>query len=130
MLNSFNSLVLNVAIVALIIVLIFISVTINSSVRGANVKFPPITGACPDYWSARDMSGGSICYNNLVIGKGNLQESVAGLNKTSTLSSNSMCTEFVTASVPTTCDKFNLATTCQVTWDGITNNNDNRSKCM
>jgi hypothetical protein len=130
MLNSFNSIVLNVAVVALIIVLIVIGVAINNSVRGSKVQFPPVTGACPDYWSASDIPGGSLCSNDLVIGNGNLQGSIPGLNQVSTLSSNSMCTEFVTASVPTTCDKFNLATSCQVTWDGITNNTDNRSKCM
>ena len=119
MLNSFNSIVLNVAVVALIIVLIVIGVAINNSVRGSDIKFPPITGACPDYWSATDMSGGSLCSNNLVIGK--KVQNINGLTQSSTLSNTSMCTEFLTGSVPQICDKFNLATSCQLTWDGITN---------
>ncbi len=127
MLNTFNSIVLNVAVVAFIILMIIIGVTINNSIRGKNVKFPPVTGACPDYWSATYMSGGSLCSNDLIIGEGNLNN--ISQPSTSTLGSNSMCTKFLTSSVPSTCDKFNLATSCRVTWDGITNNIDNRSKC-
>ena len=48
---GFNSLVLEVAIVILIICLIMIGWGIYDNAYGKNTKFPPIESKCPDYWS-------------------------------------------------------------------------------
>ena len=129
MLNSFNSIVLNVAIITLIILLIIIAVVINNSIRGQDIKFPPVVGTCPDYWSAIDESGNTLCYNHMNIGHGDKftwHTTAKGIN---ILQTTSMCSEFLTSQYPAVCDKYSLAKSCNLTWDGITNNTANRSKC-
>jgi hypothetical protein len=130
MLNSFNSIVLNVAVITLIIVLIVIGVVINNSVRGQNIKFPPVVGTCPDYWSASDHAGNTLCQNTITIGEGNLIMKTNPSHAQTSIANNSMCTEFLSSSVPATCDKYNLAKSCNLTWDGVTNNDSNRTACQ
>ena len=113
MLNTFNSIVLQIAIILLIITLAFIGYVINKSIRGSTVQFPPVTGICPDYWSAEDISGATMCINNIRIGNVN----------------NPDCDKFDTNTMSTTCDKYSFAKMCSISWDGITNNQDNRTIC-
>ena len=115
MLSFFNSIVLQIAVILLIITLIFVGFIINNSIRGSSVTFPPVTGICPDYWSAEDMSGTTMCINNIKIGNAN--------------NISSSCDRFNTNTMATTCDKYSFANSCGLTWDGITNNQDNRKSC-
>ncbi len=115
MLSFFNSIVLEIAVILLIITLIFVGYIINHSIRGSTVKFPPVTGICPDYWSTRDILGATMCINNIKIGNAD--------------NTNSNCDRFNTNTMLTTCDKYSLAKSCGITWDGITNNQDNRKTC-
>jgi len=108
--QSFQKVVLISAIVVLILVLIFIGFVLNNATESV---WPPIIGECPDYWV--DMSGnGSMCTNVKDLGNGTCKPT--GSNKYLTmdftqpafLGGNSMCA------------KYKWATSCGVTWDGIT----------
>ena len=122
MLSFFNSIVLQIAVILLIITLAFVGYIINNSIRGSTVKFPPVIGVCPDYWSAtEDKNGTPICVNTIKIGNAD--------NTNSNSNTNSNCDQFITNSIATTCDKYSLAKSCCISWDGITNNQDNRTAC-
>jgi hypothetical protein len=108
--QSFQKVVLISAIVVLILVLIFIGFVLNNAKESV---WPPIVGECPDYWV--DMSGnGSMCTNVKNLGNGTCKP--IGSDKYLTmdftqpafLGGNSMCA------------KYKWATSCGVTWDGIT----------
>jgi hypothetical protein len=108
--QSFQKVVLISAIVVLILVLIFIGFALNNARQSV---WPPIIGDCPDYWE--DVSGnGSMCKNVKNLGNGTCKPT--GSNKYLTmdftqptfLGGNSMCA------------KYKWATSCGVTWDGIT----------
>ena len=108
--NNFNTLVLKVAIIILIICLLFIGWAIYTSMYGKNVEFPPVTGNCPDYWNANMENNSEYCENTLMVGNG-------GNN-----SNDPECQKFSTNSIMTSCQKFTLANKCDLTWEGITNN--------
>ena len=111
-LSTFNSIVLQVAIVLLIIVLIVIGVIIYNSIHGSDVQFPPVMGTCPDYWNAVDISGIYHCENRIKIGSNDTES----------------CNKF-SLPIGGVCSKYKLAKTCGITWEGITNNDENRKKC-
>ena len=108
---NFQKIVLIMAIVLLIIILVAIGVTLSKSRREEN--WPPIVGECPDYWV--DMSGnGEACVNSNSLGRCNIPNDA---------NANANAMNFNQA--PFTgdngnCSKYRWATSCKVTWDGIT----------
>ena len=58
---SFQTTVLIVAFVVLIIFLTIIGLSIRSAVQ--NGEFPPEFGQCPDYWKTSNNSNGLSCTN-------------------------------------------------------------------
>jgi hypothetical protein len=104
----FQKIVLIIAIVLLIIMLLVIGVTLS---KAREDNWPPIVGECPDYWV--DMSGnGEECFNSNSLGR---------CNKPDDANNNVMNFN----QVPFTgndgnCSKYRWATSCGVTWDGIT----------
>ena len=106
---NFQKIVLIMAIVLLIIILVAIGVTLSKSRREDN--WPPIVGECPDYWV--DMSGnGEECLNSNSLGRCNISN---GLNK------NAMnFNQLPFTGDNGNCSKYRWATSCGVTWDGIT----------
>ena len=103
---TFQTVVLTIAAIALIISLVVIGVLIKSA-KG-NATFPPEVGKCPDYLKAT-LSGtnGITCTNTHGLGKcGSSFQPTAG---------NSV------SSIITNC---NAAKNCGLTWDGITNGQD------
>lgn len=112
--SSFNRIVLEIAIVILIIALIVIGWTIHNSLYGPKVQFPPIEGTCPDYWTAENINGVTYCKNNLQTGP-NMKDSV--------------CQMFPSNSVTSDCQKWAIANTCKIPWDGITDNSTLVTKC-
>ena len=106
---SFQTIVLTVAFVFLILSLIIIGLLIRASTSSA--KFPPETSQCPDYWKAAydSQTGKLICKNTLDLGTGcpsmNISES-----------------QYIGDSDAAITAKCKYAkNTCGVTWDGITN---------
>ena len=101
---NFQSTTIVVFIVLLIICLIFIGYMIHK--KHSSQKWPPLIGDCPDYWV--DLSGnGGKCINTKNLGT----------------CPNNKIMDFTIAPYngsDATCQKYKWATTCGVTWDGIT----------
>ena len=105
--GSFQKNVLIIALVILIVTLLFIGITIKQT---KNEQWPPIIGDCPDYWI--DLSGnGGQCVN------------VKDLGTCKNTSSGHHTQNFTTPAFTGSnglCSKYNWATNCGVSWDGIT----------
>lgn len=105
---SFQSIVMSISITILIIVLGFIGLALYR--QKYNSKFPPITANCPDYWIDTEGSG-TKCSNVQNLGN--------------PACANTM--DFSTAQWSGNnglCSKQQWAKTCNVTWDGISDNAD------
>jgi hypothetical protein len=106
---SFQKTVLVLAIVFLILFLVLIGVSLSNA--SSTAEWPPIVGACPDYWV--DLSGnGSECFNSHSLGKCNLPKS--GEKGTMNFDQDPF------NGSDGDCSKYNWANKCGVTWDGIT----------
>jgi len=108
----FQKIVLIIALVSLIIALAVIGLLIKSSITSA--KFPPEIGKCPDYFKASLSSDGTlVCGNPHNLGNCGAQ------NFTPTVGTD-------VTSIVSNCKK---ARNCGLTWDGVTNvqNNDTGS---
>jgi CPW-WPC domain-containing protein len=97
---SFQKTVLIVAVVAFLIMMIFIAVMMNSAKK--EEIFPPQTGSCPDYW--RLLPGTGECQNVQLLGNS--------------------CKQTKNFSAMDQRAKCNFAKDCKITWDGITNAQD------
>jgi hypothetical protein len=100
---SFQSTLLIIATVILIIILVLFAFSLNAQKK--NQKWPPINSECPDYWV--DASGnGAKCINTLHLGTcGDTAPDF---------------TQSPYTGVGGTCKKYQWASTCGVSWDGIT----------
>jgi hypothetical protein len=106
---NFQSTVLTVAVVLLLICMILISIALVKS-KGAE-QWPPIIGDCPDYWI--DLSGnGAQCVNMKDLGTCSSGTSGAHQQMNFTVppytGQNGLCA------------KYKWAKGCGITWDGIT----------
>ena len=106
---SFQKAVLTIATVFLIFWLVLIGLALSKSTE--DQQWPPVVGACPDYWV--DMSGnGEACFNSHSLGRCNVptegEKGTMNFNQSPFTGSDG------------TCAKYNWATACGVTWDGIT----------
>lgn len=106
----FQKLVLTMATILLLVILVVIGVSLSKG--GVQDNWPPIVGECPDYWV--DMSGnGEACFNSHSLGRCNVpsansKNNMMNFNQPPFTGDNGVCS------------KYNWATKCQVTWDGIT----------
>jgi hypothetical protein len=100
--NSFQKIVLIIAVVTLIVLLIFIGIILRNN--KSTQSWPPVTGDCPDYWVDTSGNGGN-CIN--VKNLGTCSSNMNFSNPTFTGSNGN-------------CSKYQWATNCGVTWDGIT----------
>ena len=107
---NFQRIILILALVLLIISLILIGMVLANS--KSSQQWPPMIGDCPDYWI--DMSGnGAQCVNIKDLGKcsshtGQSQHQTVDFTKAPFTGSNGLCA------------KYNWATGCNLSWDGIT----------
>ena len=103
---SFQKTVLMVAVIALVVLLVFMAYVLTKAKYEA--EWPPIVGNCPDYWV--DLSGnGSMCVNEKSLGKCNLSsQNPMDFSKAPFIGENGLCS------------KYKWATNCDVSWDGIT----------
>lgn len=102
---SFQTTVLAVAVIVLMVCLVFVGVSLNNTYK---VNWPPMVGACPDYW-VDELGNGEKCTNPHKLGKCKLEKgSFMNFNQS----------PFTDASNGT-CNKYKWASACQVTWDGI-----------
>jgi len=105
---SFQDTVLTVAITILIIALCFIGISLYN--QKYNSDYPPTIANCPDYWEDQsDSNNGAKCVNVKNLGNPSC--------------SNSM--DFSTGQWmgdSGKCNKSKWAKTCNLTWDGISDN--------
>ena len=107
---NFQKIVLTIAIIVLIIILAVTGVALSKAAN--STAWPPIVGACPDYWV--DMSGnGEACFNSHKLGSCNIPTSD---DMTNTMNFNQAPFNSSSGS----CTKYTWAKNCGVTWDGIT----------
>jgi hypothetical protein len=101
----FQQTVTTVAIVILIIALCFIGISLYRAKY--NTKYPPVIANCPDYWDVK----GNLCINTMNLGNSNCNVPM-DFTKPQWSGNNSKC------------KKYEWAKTCNLTWDGISNNAD------
>jgi hypothetical protein len=107
---TFQKVILTIAVVGLIILLVIIGLSLSKA-NSKGYNWPPVIGACPDYWL--DLKGnGEECYNVKSLGICNLPRT----NEKNTMNFNVAPFNSDTG----TCSKYNWANKCKVTWDGIT----------
>ena len=108
----FQKTVATVAIVILIITLCIIGIALYRAKYHS--KYPPVIANCPDYWDASgnlDISNNFVCVNSMNLGS-------------------STCSNQMNFSTPSwqgrnsLCQKYKWAKSCDLTWDGITDNAD------
>ena len=100
---NFQIIVIIVATIILILMLTFIGYVLHA--QRSNLKFPPVTGECPDYWVSKD----NECTNPKNLGK------CAGSKKFNSKTYQGHDGD---------CAKSKWAKHCGLTWQGITNNPD------
>jgi hypothetical protein len=105
---DFQSTVVSIAVVLLIIILIFIGISLYRNKK--NFQYPPVAANCPDYWLDESNGEGVKCVNPKNLGN-------KDCNKTLDFSA------AFWSSDKGLCMKKSLANRCDLTWDGITNNN-------
>jgi hypothetical protein len=103
----FQKSVATVAIVILIITLCFIGIALYR--QAYNSDYPPVIPNCPDYW---DVSG-NFCVNSMALGN---TRCLAPMDFTRPQWNNNSAM----------CRKYQWAKSCNLTWDGIS---DNASLC-
>jgi len=106
LLGSFQKIVLVIAIVILILILVLIA-----SMKATNkaADWPPNISSCPDWWIE---DGSGSCVNVKDLGSCSKHEDKAHQEMNFNLS------QFTGSNG--NCNKYNWATKCKVTWDGIT----------
>jgi hypothetical protein len=110
--GSFQKIVLITAIIILLIVLVIVGIALAKSQQ--NAAWPPMTPDCPDWWAIQgDVSGNNtVCVNVKNLGtcppKNGQAHLTMNFNSAAFTGSNG------------TCNKYNWANGCNVSWDGIT----------
>jgi len=106
--DDFQKIVILIAIILLIIFLILIGIALYRN--KSTYQYPPVIANCPDYWL--DESDGSVskCVNVKNLGNSKCPK---------TLDFSSV----FWSSDKGPCAKKKLAQGCDLTWDGVTNNN-------
>jgi hypothetical protein len=115
--DGFKKIVLFSAIIILIISLVFIGVALSYA---KDQTWPPMVPSCPDYFAIDGSGNDAVCVDvkDLTLNSDSqfCRPPPGSNNKHYTINFN---TSHFTGSNGT-CNKYNWATTCGVSWDGIT----------
>jgi hypothetical protein len=104
---TFQKIVLIIATIMLIFMMMIFGYALHNNKD--TEKYPPVQGQCPDYWTVeREKDGTSVCINSQNLGESNCQKKM-NFQQGAFLGPHGEC------------NKQKWATTCKVTWDGITN---------
>jgi hypothetical protein len=104
---SFQSTVMTIAIVLLIICLILIGIALYRH-KYSNT-YPPVVADCPDYWLDESKGDSSHCVNSKNLGNDSCANTM-DFNLSFWTGSDGLC------------NKSKWAKACDLTWDGVTNN--------
>ena len=110
---TFQKTVVVIALVMLVLVLVVIGYALYTS--KTNDGFPPVLGDCPDYWIANNDGTNNLCLNVKNLGRNECAKTM-NFNVFPWLGNDGLC------------NKSKWARSCDLTWDGITNNTDTCSK--
>lgn len=105
---SFQTTVVTIAVVLLIIIMIFIGISLYRNKK--NFQYPPVAANCPDYWLDQSTEGRIVCVDAKNLGKKDCMKKI-NVSEASWLSEKALC------------QKKQWANRCELTWDGVTNNN-------
>ena len=112
-LNKFNKTILFSAIVILIIALIVIGIMLRYAMF--NASYPPVISDCPDYWDVSLNSNNQInCINISQRNKGTSYNNTYPVDNFYSETSNKN---------DVICAKYRWSKDRNISWDGITNNN-------
>jgi hypothetical protein len=103
----FQSAVLSVSVILLILCLIAIGISLYTA--KFSEAYPPVLANCPDYWLDNSSGDASECVNEKGLGNAACQQTMdfSGMGF---------------SGQPGMCKKKAWAKSCDITWDGITNN--------
>lgn len=119
---GFQKIVLTVAIIVFILLLIFIGSVLYQNKY--STAFPPFVSDCPDYWLDMEKSGTNVNSDDSDNTKTNVKcYNVKNLGKASCQKEMSFNGDFWSGSEGD-CRKYKWAKGCDLTWDGITSNDD------
>ena len=104
---AFQGIVVRVAAVIFLIFFIIIGYAMYNSKY--DDMYPDVISQCPDYWEVRDKAGVPTCFNTNSLGKDSCSK-VMNFNTPDWLGQNSLCR------------KNQWASSCDLTWDGVSNN--------
>ena len=105
--SSFQTTVMSISIVLLIICLIFVGISLYRNKY--NQDFPPSVANCPDFWLDQSTkNNGSKCVNNQNLGNSQCQKTMDF--------SGSMWSGDAGL-----CNKLKWARSCDLSWDGLDN---------
>ena len=113
---SFETGTVIIAFVVLTTFLTFISFSLNKS--SDNVRYPPVVADCPDYWLDHSEGDKKLCVNK--------HEELGNKDCSKTMD----FSDSVWAGDMGFCKKKQWAKKCNLTWDGITNNDNACSVIM
>lgn len=106
---SFQKIVLLTAIIFLIVALVIIGISLHYS---RDLVWPPTIASCPDWWVMDGSGNNQKCINIKDLGTcksdSNLEHQEMNFNTSVFTGSNG------------TCNKYNWAKNCDLSWDGIT----------
>jgi hypothetical protein len=121
--NAFNTIVLTVAVIFLILILTAVGVMMLYTSNN-NMVYPPTSSTCPDYWA---YTGGNCVSNG--TNEGTVAGTVAGSNNgpvsgsSGTWKLDPADSYFTKNGISKTCGQKRWAVTNGVVWDGVSNYN-------
>lgn len=120
--NSFNMIVLTVAVVFLILILTAVGI-IMLYTKNNNQVYPPTSSTCPDYWK---LGADRVTCTSSGINEGTLSTTGGGMLKTAggpPMKFESTDTSFLKLGTTQTCGQKRWANMNKVEWDGVSNYN-------
>lgn len=116
--NTFQKTVLTISVIVLIFSLIILGIFLAKSLF--EDSYPPVISDCPDYWDVTyNENDEVVCKNTSTINKGRGDVPGGECNDypvNTFLASGSQNEDIL-------CEKYKWSKKCDITWDGVTNNN-------
>tara|TARA_Y100000816_G_scaffold277702_1_gene248139 strand:- start:4260 stop:4637 length:378 start_codon:yes stop_codon:yes gene_type:complete len=116
--NTFQKTVLTISVIVLIFSLIILGIFLAKSLL--EDSYPPVISDCPDYWDVTyNVNDEVVCRNTSTINKGKGDAPGGECNDYPVnifLASGSQNEDIL-------CEKYKWSKKCDITWDGVTNNN-------
>jgi hypothetical protein len=110
--SSFQTIVLGIAIIFLIIILVFIGYSLSSS-KSAKT-WPPKVVNCPDYWTETESAS-----ENTITCNANSDNNIGTYNNTFTDEYGEIITTYNYDKTKSLCEKYKWANQYKIAWDGI-----------